>query len=74
LRRECLDHLIILSERHLREQTKTYVAYFNPVRPHQGIYQQIPIPLLSADPPATSTIVSIPILNGLHHDYVRQAA
>ncbi len=74
LRRECLDHLIVFGERHLREQTKAYVAYFNHVQPHQGIAQQIPIPSQSADPPATDTIVSIPILNGLHHDYRRQAA
>jgi len=74
LRRECLNHLIILGERHLREQTKAYVAYFNHARPHQGIDQQIPRPSLSDDPPATGSVVSIPILNGLHHDYRRQAA
>ncbi len=74
LRRECLDHLIILSEHHLREQTKAYVAYFNYARPHQGIHQQIPRPSQSDDPPASGSVVNIPILNGLHHDYRRQAA
>ena len=74
LRRECLDHLIILSEHHLHEQAKVYVAYFNHARPHQGIAQQIPIPSHSPDPPATGAIVSIPFLNGLHHDYRRLAA
>ncbi len=74
LRRECLDHLIVFGERHFREKASSYVAYYNHARPHQGSAQQIPIPSHSPDPPATGTIVSIPFLNGLHHDYRRQAA
>ncbi|WP_343422603.1 integrase core domain-containing protein [Candidatus Flexifilum breve] len=52
VRRECLDHLIILNERHLRRLIKEYVAYFNMARPHQGISGQIPIPStsLSSEP------------------------
>ncbi|MCP4205914.1 MAG: transposase, partial [Shimia sp.] len=44
LRRECLDHLLILGERHLRRKVQEYVAYFNAARPHQGIDQRIPDP------------------------------
>jgi putative transposase len=74
LRRECLDHLILYGERHLLEQTKAYVAYFNHARPHQGIGQQIPLQPRLQNSASTSPIVSIPVLNGLHHDYRRQAA
>ena len=72
LRRECLDHFLILSERHLHRIVKEYVAYFNHARPHQGIKQRIPCqpePLSE-----TGRIVSYPVLGGLHHDYRRKAA
>ncbi len=42
VRRECLDHLLILGEAHLRRALRAYVAYFNGARPHQGIDQQVP--------------------------------
>jgi len=73
LRRECLDYMLILSERHLRHIVADYVTYFNQARPHQGIGQRIP-----CDPPlpdhAEGEIVSVPVLGGLHHDYRRKAA
>ena len=53
VRRECLDHLLILSEAHLRRALRAYVAYFNEQRPHQGIAQQVPVPgQASPAPPA----------------------
>jgi putative transposase len=71
VRRELLDHILILSERHLRRKVKEYVQYFNHARPHQGISGQIPIP--SSPPPSVvpplSRLRRIPILGGLHHDY-----
>jgi transposase InsO family protein len=72
VRRECLDHLLILHEGHLRRALREYCAYFNAARPHQGLGQAIPgapgpaLRLRSAAP-----IVAIPILGGLHHDYRR---
>jgi transposase InsO family protein len=42
VRRECLDHLLVLDEAHLRRILAAYVAYFNSARPHQGLHQQIP--------------------------------
>jgi putative transposase len=71
VRREFLDHILILSESHARRLAKEYVRYFNHARPHQGLDGQIPIPpssaflMLSDD----CSIRQIPILNGLHHDY-----
>jgi transposase InsO family protein len=75
LRRECLDCLLIVSERHLLRQVTEYVSYFNHARPHQGIAQAIPVPIV---PPEQSQldgeIVALPVLHGLHHDYRRRAA
>jgi putative transposase len=75
LRRECLDFLLILSERHLRRQVTEYVRYFNHARPHQGIAQAIPVPLAPPAPaPVESELIALPVLHGLHHDYQRRAA
>jgi putative transposase len=75
LRRECLDFLLILSERHLLRQVTEYVRYFNHARPHQGVAQATPIPVA---PPSQhereGEIVALPVLHGLHHDYRRRAA
>ena len=75
LRRECLDHFIILSERHLYYIVKEYTRYFNYARPHQGIDQQIPCQPACLDMSATGgQVVSLPVLGGLHRDYQRRAA
>ncbi len=73
-RRECLDHVIILGEDHLRGVLKEYVSYFNISRPHQGIQQSIPGEAVRERPLDTAAkIVARPILGGLHHDYRRAA-
>lgn len=71
VRRECLDHILILSEKHVRRVIREYCAFFNHARPHQGIDQQIPIPSRDVDLPghARRKVIAVPILNGLHHDY-----
>ncbi len=73
VRRECLDHFLILHEKQLYRLLKAYVAYFNQARPHQGIQQKIPEPsALSASPPdQRHKVISVPVLGGLHHDYQR---
>jgi len=72
LRRECLDHILILGEGHLRRTLKEYARYFNHARPHQGIEQAIPCPpeWLAH----TGRVVALPVLGGLHHGYRRQVA
>ncbi len=72
VRRECLDHLLVLSEAHLRRVLAEYVAYFNSARPHQGLGQGIPTPPLEATPGA-GAVYAAPILGGLHHTYARAA-
>jgi len=71
VRREYLDHILVLHERHLQRVLQEYVDYFNQARPHQGINQAIPAAAeMRADPCQRSrTIVSKQVLGGLHHDY-----
>ncbi len=68
VRRECLDHVLVLSERHLGRVLTEYVGYFNLARPHQGIQQRVP-----EGPPTPDQlggkVISIPVLGGLHHAY-----
>jgi transposase InsO family protein len=70
LRRECLDHFVILDERHLSSVLRDFVAYYNRERPHRTLGLQMPEP---RPRPVTGTIGSWPVLNGLHHVYERVA-
>jgi putative transposase len=74
VRRECLDHLLIMSERQLYRVLREYVTFFNAMRPHQGIQQKIPEKMGSSlEAKREGKIIVFPILNGLHHDYRRAA-
>jgi putative transposase len=74
LRRECLDHVIILNERHLWRVLREYVAYFNGARPHQGIGQRQPDNVWALVPaPGAGHITAEPVLGGVHDDYRRAA-
>jgi transposase InsO family protein len=70
VRRECLDHIVILDERHLRSVLEEYCFdYFNGARPHQGLDQRVPVPVSNESDWATGTIDVMPVLGGLHHAY-----
>jgi transposase InsO family protein len=75
VRRECLDHIVVLGEAHLRRVLRTYVAYFNQDRPHQGIRQRIPGDAATSPAHAggVGTVRAFPVLGGLHHAYRRAA-
>ena len=75
VRRECLDHMLIVSEAHLRDVLREYVTYFNRSRPHQGIGQRIPMPHASSAVALSTSakVIAFPVLGGLHHDYRRAA-
>ena len=72
VREECLDHLLILSERHLERVLRAYLAYYNERRPHQGLDQQCPRGFPLSD--HCGRVVRRDVLGGLIHDYGRQAA
>ena len=70
LRRECLDHLIILDERHLRSVLDEFVRYYNLERPHRTLSLETP---LLVHRPAEGSVRSRPVLGGLHYVYERAA-
>ncbi len=69
VRRECLDHVIVLGKRHLQTVLLEYVAYFNASRPHQGLRQRVPVPPMAIRSSGGARIAATPVLGGLHHDY-----
>jgi transposase InsO family protein len=68
LRRECLDHVLIYGERHLRRILTLYSLYYNETRTHLGLAKDAP---LGRYIERSGTIVTTPILSGLHHRYAR---
>jgi transposase InsO family protein len=68
LRRECVDHVIVLGEAHLRRILKNYAAYYNGVRTHRSLQKDAPV---SRPIQRSGAINSHAILGGLHHQYVR---
>jgi hypothetical protein len=73
VRRECLEHVVVLGERHLRRILTTYFAYYHRARTHLALDKDAPDgrPI---EPPELGPIISIPEVGGLHHRYVRRAA
>ena len=68
LRRECLDQMVIFGEAHLRRILSAYAAYYNRARPHTALQKDAP---LRRAVQRFGSIVAIPVLAGLHHQYVR---
>jgi transposase InsO family protein len=68
LRRECLDHMVIFSEMHLRRILSAYAAYYNQARTHLALDKDAPSHRAAQH---SGAIVAILILAGLHHQYVR---
>ena len=73
VRRECLNHVLVLSERHLRRILIRYFAYYHRTRTHLSLDKDAP-DVRPAQLPAAGPIVEIPAVGGLHHRYVRFAA
>ena len=70
VRRECLDHVLVLGEAHLQHVLADYaLSYFNTARPHQGIGQRIPVSGERLRARFTGSVTAIPVLGGLHNDY-----
>ena len=71
IRRECLNHFIILNVRHLKRTLAAYVRYYHRSRPHLALEKQCPMerPIMK-----DGAIIEIAELGGLHHRYERVAA
>ncbi len=67
-RRECLDHVLIVGERHLRQMLASYSSYYNESRTHLALEKDAP---LRRAIQRCGAIITTPILSGLHHRYVR---
>jgi putative transposase len=72
VRRECLDHVIVLSEEHLRKTLKAYFRYYNECRPHESLGKNSPTPR-AIESGRKGPVLSIPEVGGLHHRYQRAA-
>ena len=68
IRRECLDHIIVLGEVHLRRILKSYARYYNETRTHLALDKDAP---LSRTVKRAGRILCRPVLGGLHHEYIR---
>jgi putative transposase len=73
IRRECLDHRIIFSEKHLRRVLSLYFRYYHESRTHLGLGKDCPKPR-PVEPIDLGPINSEPMVGGLHHRYYRRAA
>src|SRR5712675_2027883 len=73
IRRECLDHVIILDERHLRRVLLAYFQYHHQSRTHLSLGKDCPEPR-PIQPPSAGTVIAFPQVGGLHHRYERRAA
>ena len=72
LRRECLDHVIVLNEAHLRWMLSSFLDYYHASRPHQSSGSNAPTPR-DIEPPSRGRVIGIPQVGGLHHRYSRAA-
>jgi transposase InsO family protein len=68
IRRECLDHIVVWGEAHLRRILRTYARYYNEIRTHRSLDKDTPI---SRSVQRAGSVMSRPILGGLHHHYIR---
>src|SRR5437660_5375962 len=73
IRRECLDRVLVLGERHRRRTLARYFAYYHQARTHLALDKDAP-DIRPIQLPEAGTILQIPEVGGLHHRYVRRAA
>jgi transposase InsO family protein len=73
IRRECLNHVIVLGENHLRRIMRSYIAYYHRSRTHLSLCKDAPEPR-AKQPPKCGPVIKIAEVGGLHHRYERRAA
>jgi hypothetical protein len=72
-RRELLDHVVVLGERHLLWLVREYARYYNADRPHMGLKGDAPH-ARAVEPSSAGRVVALPRVAGLHHRYCRRVA
>jgi transposase InsO family protein len=70
--RECLDHMIVLNEDHLRQMLRSYFQYYHDSRTHQSLERNSRVPR-EVEPASRGKVLSIPPVGGLPHRYTRAA-
>jgi hypothetical protein len=70
IRRECIDHVVVFGERHLRHVLLSYMSYYNSTRTHLSLNKDAP---MSRAAETAGRIICHPILGGLHHQYIDNA-
>lgn len=73
MRREWLDHVVVIGERRLLGILSKYVDDYQGTRTHLSLAKDAPEPR-SVQPPSRGRVVEVPPVGGLHHEYVRRAA
>ena len=73
IRHECLDHVIILDERHIMRILRSYIDYYHSCRTHLSLGKDAPEPR-PVQTPSTGKVSAFPKVGGLHHCYVRVGA
>jgi transposase InsO family protein len=72
IRRECLDHVIVFDELHLKKLLRAYLCYYHTARTHLALDKQCPEPR-AVEFPNQGKVIAFPHLGGLHHEYCRAA-
>jgi Integrase core domain len=67
-RRDCLDHVVVFGERHLRHLLNSYQKYYNEARTHLSLHKDAPVPRTIQ---TVGRTLAMPVLGGLHHQYFR---
>ncbi len=73
LRRDCLDHVIVLGEQHLRRILRTHLEYYHGARTHLALDKDTP-ERRKHESPEGGKVIALPMVGGLHHRYTRRAA
>jgi putative transposase len=73
IRRECLDHVTVLHESHLRRRLTDYSHYYHLPRTHRSLDEEAP-DSRAVEPPDLGNVIALPMVSGLHHRSARQAA
>jgi transposase InsO family protein len=73
IRNDCLDHLLVVSQRHLETVLAEYIRHYNEARPHRGLQLDQPLPRLATSATVDGEVIRRDVLGGIVHEYQRAA-